>query len=103
MTRPEPATHYSGVLVVVPPARIPETVRRLESLRSVEVHRVHAPSGRVVVVLETETLKEHESRLLEVRGLPHVVLAEPVYYFVDSDPDDVAVAPSAGIPRGEPR
>jgi len=80
------SAHYSGILVVVPPSHIDDCRRALDDLPGVEVHHCHAESGRIVVVHESTNLKEQEERLLQMRALPHVILAEPVYHYLDSEP-----------------
>jgi nitrate reductase NapAB chaperone NapD len=89
--KPESA-RYSGILVVTAPAHVDACRRALEELRGVEVHHWHGESGRIVVVHESDSVTEQEERLAEMRSLPHVALAEPVYHYVDTDPtaDDSA-------------
>jgi len=74
--------------VVVPAVRVDESVRALGGLSGVEVHHVHAESGRIIVVLESASLAEQEQGLVQIRGLPGVILAEPVYHYRDSEPAD---------------
>lgn len=78
-------THYSGVLVVVPPSHLDECRRALEELSGVEVHHCHAESGRIVVVHESAGLEEQEERLLQIRAIPRVILAELVYHYLDTE------------------
>jgi nitrate reductase NapD len=91
----ETSTHYSGILVVAPPIHFDECRRALDDLPGVEVHHGHAESGRIVVVHESASLEEQEERLLQIRALPNVVLAELVYHYLDSEPAaaETAVAP----------
>jgi nitrate reductase NapAB chaperone NapD len=94
---PATSVHYSGILVVVPPIHLDDCRRALDDLPGVEVHHVHAESGRIVVVHESASLKEQEERLLQMRALRHVMLAEPVYHYLDSEPADAdpATAPDS--------
>jgi nitrate reductase NapD len=78
-------THYSGVLVVVPPDHLDECRRTLDELPGVEVHHCHAESGRIVIVHESASLEEQEERLLQIRALPRVMLAELVYHYLDKE------------------
>jgi len=80
------STHYSGILVVVPPLHLDDCRRALDDLPGVEVHHCHAESGRIVVVHESASLEEQEERLLQIRALPNVILAELVYHYLDSEP-----------------
>ena len=86
-------THYSGVLVVVPPDHLDECRRTLDQLPGVEVHHCHAESGRIVVVHESASLEEQEERLFQIRALPRVALAELVYHYHDKE--TVATEPVA--------
>ena len=79
------STHYSGILVVVPPSHFDDCRRALDDLPGVEVHHCHAESGRIVVVHESASLEEQEERLLQIRALPNVALAELVYHYLDSE------------------
>jgi len=79
------STHYSGILVVVPPSHFDDCRRALDDLPGVEVHHCHAESGRIVVVHESASLEEQEQRLLQIRALPNVALAELVYHYLDSE------------------
>lgn len=89
--KPESA-RYSGILVVTSPANVDACRRHLEGLAGVEVHHWHHESGRIVIVHESDSVTDQEQRLVEMRSLPHVILAEPVYHYVDTDPsaDDSA-------------
>lgn len=92
---PTTETHYSGVLVVVPPDRLDECRLALDELPGVEVHHCHLSSGRIVVVHESASLEEQEERLLQIRALPGVMLAELVYHYLDEE--TAAAAPVVGI------
>ena len=83
--KPEPA-RYSGILVITSPAHVDTCRRHLEELAGVEVHHWHLESGRIVIVHESDSVTDQEERLIEIRSVPHVILAEPVYHYVDTDP-----------------
>ncbi len=76
---------YSGILVITRPSDFESCVRELEALDGIEVHHRDPESGRIIVVQEGSTPEEHENKLIGIRGLPHVILAELVYHLVDSD------------------
>jgi nitrate reductase NapD len=77
--------NLSGILVVVPHGRVDETVSRLNALPGVEVHHIDAPSGRIVVVQEGETIDDEVQGLKRIKKLPDVILAEMVYHYFADD------------------
>ncbi|NIM00476.1 MAG: nitrate reductase formation protein NapD [Acidobacteria bacterium] len=83
---PLPA-HYSGVVIIVPPDRIERCARDIDALSGVEVHYRHPESGRIVVVLEGRNADEHLEMLRTIQAVPGVLVAAPVYHYVDEDPD----------------
>jgi nitrate reductase NapAB chaperone NapD len=95
--------HYSGLLVLCDPSSTEACVGHLNRCPGVDVYVTEDGSGRIVVVLETETLEEQEAGLRQVQALPFVRAAELVYhYFGESDsvPED-GVALTAH-PDGDP-
>jgi nitrate reductase NapAB chaperone NapD len=50
-------------------------------------------TGRIVVVLETESVGEQESGLRHLQSLPRVISAELVYHYFGPDATTAAVKP----------
>ena len=85
--------HLSGLLVVCKPSSTEACVRNLEQCPDIEVYVTDHSKGRVVVVLETNTLDKQAEGLRRVQQLAHVKSAELVYhYFGDAGeaPDPAA-------------
>lgn len=78
--------HYSGILVLSDPASCQDCIQELTSCNGVDVYSNDPATGRIVVVLETETLDAQESGLRRVQGLPHVLAAELVYHYFGDEP-----------------
>lgn len=78
----------SAVLVVATPEHLEEVRTALEGHPWADVHHVEAESGRLVATVEASTTDEAQARLLELRSVPHVLLAEMVEHFVDDEPAD---------------
>ena len=90
--------HYSGILVSCRPPSIYDCVRELSQLRNVDVYSTDPATGRIVIVLETESVQEQESGLRHVQALDHVIAAELVYHYfgdesVAEDNEPVRSAP----------
>ncbi len=76
----------SAVLVATRPEHLAETRDAVDVHDWLEVHHEEAESGRLVVTIEASTTDEATARILQLRELPHVVLAEMVEHYVDDDP-----------------
>jgi len=98
-----PTTHYSGILVVTSPDRTDECVRSLDALRDIEVHHRQSETGRIIVVQESETLAAQEDRLLEIRRQPHVILAELVYHYRETNGNTDGQSVDSNATTGERR
>ncbi len=83
--------HYSGIVVIVPPERIEGCARDLDALAGVEVHYRHPESGRIVAVLEGPSADAHVEMLRRIQALPGVLVAAPVYHYLDENPDQEGV------------
>jgi nitrate reductase NapAB chaperone NapD len=86
--------HYSGLIVACKPSCIEACTRSLKKCPGVDVYVSDEDSGRLVVVLETETVSEQEAGLRRVQALPHVRYAELVYHYF-GDAADLAADPGA--------
>lgn len=74
---------YSGVLIMAADAKLPSVAEEVDRVPGVHVQFTYPESGRIIAVLETETVKEQQQTLRTVQGLPNVVLAELVYHRLD--------------------
>jgi len=92
----EPA-HYWGVVVIVPPDRVEPCARDLGALAGVEVYHRHPESGRIVVVLEGRAVEEHLETLRRIQAVPDVLVAAPVYHYVDATPEVAKVAAGSSV------
>ncbi len=77
--------NLSGILVVVEPAKLPDTIQKLEALPGVDVHHTDPANGRIVVVQEAPTVREEVAGLERIKSLPDIVLAEMVQHRFDED------------------
>jgi nitrate reductase NapAB chaperone NapD len=94
-------THYSGVVVIVPPDRVKSCARDLDALAGVEVHYRHPESGRIVAVLEGRTAEEHLGILRRIHAVPDVLVAAPVYHYVEATPEVAEVEAGSSAERGK--
>lgn len=82
---------YSAILVMFEPPLSPACSARLDALPGVEVFRRDPPTGRLIAVLESDTLDAQRDTLQRIQLLPGVLLAELVYQYLDrASPDRVA-------------
>ena len=72
---------YAGVLVRVRPDVWAEGLAALAAVDGVELHHQDIETGRVVATVETRAMEQQESVIRTIRGLPGVLLAEPVYAY----------------------
>jgi nitrate reductase NapAB chaperone NapD len=94
----EPA-HYLGIVVIVPPDRVDTCARNLDSLVGVEVHYRHSESGRIVAVLESRNPEDHQDTMRRIQAAPDVLVAAPVYHYVDATSEDAEVEASSPVER----
>jgi nitrate reductase NapAB chaperone NapD len=80
--------HYSGIIVSCNPTSIEACAVDLRQHPGVDVYMSDPDTGRIVVVLETETLPQQEDGLRAIQNLPHVRAADLVYHHF-GDADDV--------------
>jgi nitrate reductase NapAB chaperone NapD len=73
--------HFSGLLVLSKTDSVKDCVRELTQCPGVDVFLADETSGRIIAVLETETVKEQEVGLRHAQGLPSVISAELVYHY----------------------
>ena len=91
--------HYSGVVVIVPPDRMETCARDLDALAGVEVHYRHPESGRIVAVLEGQTAEDHLEILQRIQAVPNVLVAAPVYHYVDATSEVAEIEAGSSVER----
>ncbi|NWG40086.1 MAG: chaperone NapD [Hydrogenophilaceae bacterium] len=77
--------NYSGILVMARPQNIPDVSIALNSLEGVEVFQQEPETGRIVAVLEAESIKAETDMLQTIKALPGVAAAEMVYHYFEDD------------------
>lgn len=75
--------HLSGILVRTEPSRLDEVLEALGSIPGVKIHQREDSSGKAVITHEAPSRKEAEAGLYRIRSAPGVLLAEPVYHYVE--------------------
>jgi len=85
---------YSGLVILCDPGQVTDCVRELSSRPGVDVYSTDAEHGRIVVVVETETVQEQDAMLRGIQLMPRVRMAELVYHYF-GDEDDLP-APNRG-------
>jgi len=86
--------HFSGLLIRTTPGSIEDCERELSRCRGLQVYTTDAETGRIVAVLETDTVEEQEVGLRRAQSLPHVISAELVYHYVGETDDNESEPPS---------
>lgn len=86
--------NYSGIVVTTRPEATDRVADGIASLAGVEVHVRHAPSGRLVVVLESDGDAAFEDAFRRLRAAPGVLSADLVYHVVDREPGGAASPPA---------
>lgn len=80
--------HYAGLLVLTRPDTLADCVRELATLPGMDVYASDPTTGRIVVVLETQTVADQEAGLRRAQALPFVLSAElVVHHFGDAAPE----------------
>ena len=84
--------NLSGILVMAKPENLPGVVADLAALPGVEVHQ-QDPAGRVVVVLEADSVRAETDGLRRIQKLPGVLMAEMVVHYFEDDEEAVSELP----------
>ena len=79
--------NLSAILVLVSPDQLASCVERLNALPGVEVHHTDAPTGRVIVVQEAESVAAEVDGLRRIQSEPYVRMAEMVNHYFEEDPE----------------
>jgi len=85
--------NISGILVVVSPSELENSIVALDGLPGVEVHHTDALKGRIVVTQEAGSIKEEAEGLKRIKALANVVMAEMVYHFFEEDQEIIDALP----------
>jgi nitrate reductase NapAB chaperone NapD len=94
--------HYSGILIYSRKDRFEECIRDVEACPGTEVHFSYPDSGRLIAVLETETVEGQEEVLRTVQQLSSVAAAELVYHYFGADHQENRSAAEPGTPESNP-
>ncbi len=76
--------NISSVVVKCAPQFLSELLARLKESGVCEVYS-HDENGRIVVIIEGETTEQESERLRMIQALPHVLSAEMVYAYSESE------------------
>ncbi len=90
----------SGIAVATTPERLDEVRRTIDALEWAEVHYAE-PDGRMVATIEADTTDACMDRLLEMKKLPHILVAEMVEHVCEGEerpaPDETSSRPIARL------
>lgn len=85
--------NLSGLLVMTRPEAMPQVIDTLNALPGVEVHQ-QDPHGRLVVVMEADSVRAETDGLRRIQALPGVLVAEMVYHYFEDDDETVTELPA---------
>ncbi|MGN1209136.1 MAG: chaperone NapD [Duodenibacillus sp.] len=84
---------YSGLIVTCETSHWDEVCAAVGALEHVEVHQTDASVGKIIVVLEAQTVGEEADTFERIRKMPHVL---DVSLVVHRQEDDEEMAPPVG-------
>ena len=70
----------SGLCLIVRPEHLDAVESKLADLDWVDVYARDQTSGRLIVVQEHQTIKEHQEGLRRLQAVPHVLTADLVVH-----------------------
>jgi nitrate reductase NapAB chaperone NapD len=82
---PNTESSVAGLCVTVRPENLDDVETLLGGRTELEVHARDRDSGRLIVVQECRSIKDHRRNLEEIQVLPGVLTAELVIHY--SDPE----------------
>lgn len=85
--------NYSGILVMTKPQNIASLRDALNALDGVEVFQQEMETGRMVAVLEADSIQAETDLLRTIKALPGVAVAEMVYHYFEDDQQDISHIP----------
>ena len=74
------AGSVSGLCLMVRPEHLDDVESSLATLDWIEVYARDRATGRLVVVQEHQTIKEHQEGLRRLQAVPHVLTADLVVH-----------------------
>lgn len=84
--------NLSGILVMARPENLSAVVAELNALPGVEVH-LQDPVGRLVVVLEADSVRAEADGLRHIKSVPGVLMAEMVFHYFEDDEETLSELP----------
>ena len=100
-SRSSVSMHYSGVSVRVRPDLLEAACRTIDALPGVEVRLRHPDGERVIAVIEAAGEDAQSERLQQIRNVEGVLVAAPVFHYVDDHGDDGAGPVPRSVSTGE--
>ena len=85
--------NYSGILVMAKPQNISDISHALNALDGVDVFQQEPKTGRIVAVLEAESIQAETDLLRTIKSLPGVAAAEMVYHYFEDDQQTISHIP----------
>lgn len=83
--------NLSSILVYSAPTHIDTVNAALTSLPGLEVHYQCRDTGKMVVIQEHQDGVSEKDGLNNIKTLPHVLAAEMVYHYLESDLEEEGV------------
>lgn len=74
----------SGIVVGCRPENLEGVIASVSRLEWADVHHSEA-SGRIIATIEARDADESVERLMQVKGMPDVIMAELVSYYMDDE------------------
>ncbi|MFZ5574313.1 MAG: chaperone NapD [Pseudomonadota bacterium] len=84
--------NLSGILVMTRPENLSAVAAELNALPGVEVHHEDAV-GRLVAVLEAESVRAEADGLRRIKTIPGVLMAEMVFHYFEDDDEVLSELP----------
>jgi nitrate reductase NapAB chaperone NapD len=76
------------------PESLSSVCQSLDTLQGVEVFQQDTETGRIVAVLEAESIKAETDLLQSIKKLPGVAAAEMVYHYFEDDREVITDIPA---------
>lgn len=86
----EPTGSVSGLCLMVRPEHLDDVEANLGELDWVDVHARDDATGRLIVVQEHSTVKEHQDGLRRLQAIPYVLTADLVVHHRLPEPHEGA-------------
>ena len=84
----DPSWSVAGLCVMARPEDFDLVEAQLRAHPELEVHASDRESGRLVVVQEFDTVRDHRQSLEEIQALPGVLTADLVVHYADPEGGD---------------